>query len=63
MVGLVAVRGRGMARRLPILVGAGLAYGLYLVLANGLGLAFVAGEVALIMWARGCGYMPLALTA
>lgn len=39
LVGLVAVRGRGMARRLPILIGAAIAYGLYLVLANGLGLA------------------------
>lgn len=39
LVGLVAVRGRGMARRLPILIGAAFAYGLYLVLANGLGLA------------------------
>jgi putative pyrimidine permease RutG len=39
LVGLVAVRGRGMARRLPILIGAAIAYGLYLGLANGLGLA------------------------
>ena len=39
LVGLVAVRGRGIARRLPILIGAGIAYGLHLGLANGLGLA------------------------
>ena len=36
-VGLVAVRARGLARRLPILIGAALAYLAYLVLANGLG--------------------------
>ncbi|WP_232629222.1 solute carrier family 23 protein [Methylobacterium sp. Leaf118] len=39
LVGLVAVRGRRMARRLPILIGAAVAYGLYLLLANGLALA------------------------
>ena len=38
-VGLVAVRARGLARRLPILIGAAFAYLLYLLLANGLGLA------------------------
>lgn len=37
-VGLVAVRARGLPRRLPILIGAAFAYLLYLVLANGLGL-------------------------
>lgn len=37
-VGLVAVRARGLARRLPILIGAAGAYLLYLVLANGFGL-------------------------
>nr|WP_245513297.1 solute carrier family 23 protein [Enterovirga rhinocerotis] len=37
-VGLVAVRAGGLARRLPILIGAAFSYLLYLVLANGFGL-------------------------
>ena len=38
-VGLVAVQGRGSWRRLPILLGGLFAYGIYALLANGLGLA------------------------
>ena len=38
-VGAVAVYGRGAVGRLPILIGGAIAYGIYLVLANGLGLA------------------------
>jgi uracil-xanthine permease len=39
LVGLITVYAPGLARRLPILIGAGLSYLAYFVLANGLGLA------------------------
>ena len=51
-VGLIAVRGPGLARRLPILLGGLAGYALYAVLCNGLGLgkAIDFGAVATAAW-------------